>query len=177
MTAASHSQLIGYETYHLETDVGPGTGSGTLGQPGTSNWVNVQDSNSCRPGPIVFDTGINETNGIFGFPNIPAVWRITVVLCHVIDIGFSNSRTVIVESNNGIGWAPEQVFTLTQSRSVIGPPALTGTSSGTSTTSFLVEGGDACKIRITFKLAAGSGDKINGGYANTNIQFELMYLV
>ena len=175
LTAASHSQLIGYETYHLETDVGATPASGTLGQPGTSNWVNVQDANSCRPGPIVFDTGINETNGIFGFPNIPAVWRITVVLCHVIDIVFSNSRTVIVESNNGIGWAPEQVFTLTQSRG--NPPALTGTSSGTSTTSFLVEGGDACKIRITFKLAAGSGDKINGGYANTNIQFELMYLV
>ncbi len=181
LTAAGHAKLIGYETYHLEADVGPGAATGDNGILGDSaaglgNWVNAQDANSCRPGPILFDTtGINETNGIFGFPGIPAVWRITVVLCHVIDIGFSNSRAVIVESNNGVGgWASEQIFTLTQTRG--GVPALTGTASGTSTTSFLVDGGDACKIRIAFKLAAGTGDRIIGAYANTNIQFELMYL-
>ncbi len=186
LTAASHAKLIGYETYHLEVDVGPGatppTGpDGILGDntAGLGNWVNVQDPNSCRPGPTVFDTGITLSNGVFGFPGRRSIWRITVVVCHVIDIGFSNARPVIVESNNGVGgWAPEQVFTLTQTRGALpAPAALTGTAAGTSTTSFLVEGGDACKIRISFKLAPGTGDLINGTYANTNIQFELMYLL
>jgi len=178
LTNASNSQLIGYQTYHLDSDVGPGAGtaaSGILGAPGFSAWTPTAPTGSCRPGPIPYaGVGITLTNGVFGFPPRPAIWRVTVVISHVVDISLSNSREVIVESDNGLGPAPEQIFNITQVRPAL--LGLTGTSSGTSTCSFLVNGDDACKILIPFSLAAGSADQIRGGLANTNIQFELMYL-
>ncbi len=176
LTNASNSQLIGYQTFHLDSDVGPGAGTaatGILGAPGFSAWTPTVPTGSCRPGPIPYaGAGITLANGVFGFPPRPAVWRVTVVISHVVDISLSNSREVVVESDNGLGPAPEQIFNITQVR----PAGATGTSSGTSTCSFLVNGDDACKILIPFSLAAGTADQIRGGLANTNIQFELMYL-
>lgn len=181
LTSARHSQLIGYETWHLDASAIPGAGSGTLGDTINGNtWVRDTppgQTGSCRARVPLFDTGMTDNTGTFIFPRTPAVWRVTVTICYVIDIGLSNTRDVRVESDNGGGPALEQIFTLTQVRAGAPPATSPGSIEGTSTCSFLVQGDDNCKIQIPYRLAPGSGDRILGGIANTNIQFELMYLL